>query len=216
MTTLRQLERERRRADGDGDGANAAARAVTPVAPLLMAGAIVCPVALIVAMETSSYDTWAAFWIAPLLLLLTIPIATRASRLEDDPGLGRFLLLAAGLKVLVGSAARYFTIYYLYDGTADAERYHDAGVLLADQFRRGDYSDLGKISGTRFMEIATGQVYAITGATRLGAFMVFSWLGFLGLYFFYRAFRIALAGGDHRRYRPQWRDHALPRDRRHR
>ncbi len=57
-----------------------------------------------------------------------------------------------------------------------------------------------QISGTRFLEILTGQVYVFTGPTRLGGFMVFSWLGFLGCYLFYRAFRIAYPDGDGRRY----------------
>jgi hypothetical protein len=43
-------------------------------------------------------------------------------------------------------------------------------------------------------------VYAFTGPTRLGGFMVFSWFSFLGCYLFYRAFRIAYPDGDGRRY----------------
>src|SRR5258705_3183465 len=88
----------------------------------------------------------------------------------------------------------------LYGGSADASHYHQAGALLAPLFRRGIYSDLGKISGTRFIEILTGQVYALTGPTRLGGFMVFAWFSFLGCYLFYRAFRTAFPDGDGRRY----------------
>src|SRR5204863_3854856 len=38
------------------------------------------------------------------------------------------------------------------------------------------------------------------GPSLLGAFFIFSWAGFWGLYLFYRAFCIAVPEGDHRRY----------------
>jgi hypothetical protein len=43
-------------------------------------------------------------------------------------------------------------------------------------------------------------VYTITGSSQLGGFFVFSWLGFLGLFMFYRAFVLAVPHGAHRRY----------------
>ena len=43
-------------------------------------------------------------------------------------------------------------------------------------------------------------MYVFTGPTRLGGFLVFSWMGFLGLWMLYRAFEIAVPGGNHRRY----------------
>jgi hypothetical protein len=126
-------------------------------------------------------------------------VANRAAR-HDGDAIGRIVLVAAALKVLAAPLLRYWMIYGLYGGGADATRYHEAGALLAPLFRHGVYRDLGQISGTRFMEILTGQVYALTGPTRLGGFMVFSWLSFLGLYLFYRAFRTAYPDGDGHRY----------------
>ena len=152
-------------------------------------------------MESRSYDIWAAFWIGPALMLLSVLVANRAARREHDPALGRLILASAALKVTVGSLARYFVAFHVYGGSADAGRYHDAGRDLAPLFRNGNYANLGEISGTRFMEILTGQIYVFTGPTRLGGFMVYSWLAFVGLYFMYRAFRLAVPDGDHRRYR---------------
>jgi hypothetical protein len=48
--------------------------------------------------------------------------------------------------------------------------------------------------------VLTGWVYAITGTTIVGGYLVFSLFGFWGLYFFYRAFRTAFPQGDHKRY----------------
>ena len=165
--------------------------AITVVAAVL--------VALSYGMNHASYLIWGGFWVAPILFILSIPIANRAARLDGD-GMGRLVLAAAALKIFAAPLLRYWMAYGLYGGVADATRYHLAGKALAPFFRQGVYSDLGHISGTRFLEILTGQVYAFTGPTRLGGFMVFSWFCFLGLYLFYRAFRTAYPDGDGRRY----------------
>jgi hypothetical protein len=156
-------------------------------------------VALAYGMNHTSYVVWGGFWVAPVLLILSIPVANRAARLDGD-AIGRIVLLAAALKIFAAPLMRYWMAYGLYGGVSDATGYHAAGVLLAPLFRHGNYGDLGHISGTRFLEVLTGQVYAFIGPTRLGGFMVFSWLSFLGLYMFYRAFRTAYPDGDGRRY----------------
>ena len=47
---------------------------------------------------------------------------------------------------------------------------------------------------------ATGVLYTVTGPTQLGAYFLFSWIGFWGLYLFHRAFVRACPDGDHWRY----------------
>jgi hypothetical protein len=156
-------------------------------------------VALSYGMNHTSYIVWGGFWVAPVLLILSLPVASRAARLDGD-AIGRIVLVAAAVKVVAAPLLRYWMAFNLYGGSADAALYHRSGAVLAPLFRHGIYRDLGEISGTRFLEILTGQVYAVTGPTRLGGFMVFSWFSFLGLYLFYRAFRIAYPDGDGRRY----------------
>lgn len=165
-------------------------------AVLAMAGLLM---ALAYGMNHTSYLVWGGFLVAPVLLILSVPIANRAAR-HDGDAIGRIVLIAAAVKVLAAPLLRYWMAFSLYGGLSDAASYHNAGVLLAPLFRRGIYRDLGPISGTRFTEVLTGQVYALTGPTRLGGFMVFSWFGFLGCYLFYRAFRTAYPDGDGRRY----------------
>lgn len=168
-----------------------------PVVAVSIVAAIL--VALAYAMNHTSYLVWGGFWVAPVLLILSLPLVNRAARLDGD-AIGRIVIIAAVLKVVVAPLGRYWMAYSLYGGVSDATGYHEAGALLAPLFRQGIYGDLGHISGTRFLEILTGQVYAFIGPTRLGGFMVFSWFSFLGLYLFYRAFRTAYPDGDGRRY----------------
>ena len=168
-----------------------------PLAAVLAMTAIL--VALAYGMNHNGYIVWGGFLVAPVLLMLSLPVASRAARL-DGAAIGRIVLLAAGIKVFITPLLRYWMAFGVYGGSGDAGRYHAVGAAFAPLFRRGIYGDLGQISGTRFIEILTGQAYVLTGPTRLGGFMVFSWFAFLGCYLFYRAFRVAYPDGDGRRY----------------
>ena len=79
------------------------------------------------------------------------------------------------------------------------------GKRLAAAFWDGTWDqvlreEVPELVGTEFIRLVTGVVYIATGPTKFGGFVVFGWLGFWGLYCFYRAFRIAFPAGDHRRY----------------
>ena len=155
--------------------------------------------ALAVTMEATSYDIWGAFWIGPMLLIATIPLARHAARIESSVRAGRLIILAAFTKVIGGSVARYIVDFGVYEGS-DANGYHNQGAVLAPLLRHGTYGEFGEVTATRFTGILTGHVYAATGPSKLGGFMVFSWLAFIGIYLFWRAFRMAFPEGDHRRY----------------
>jgi hypothetical protein len=162
---------------------------------LLLLGALI---GLAWSMEHTTFDVWGAFFVGPVLLLLTLPIALRLDR--KDPGLGRLVMLALFLRFTIGSVTRYFVAFSVYEGSADAARYHAEGVRLATLFRSGAFDQLGRLSGTRFIEVLTGAVYAVSGPTKLGGYMIYSWFSFLGLLLFYRAFRVGYPTGDHKRY----------------
>ena len=95
---------------------------------------------------------------------------------------------------MVGTLVRYAVTFEVYAGRADAGGYHGSGRRLAEAFWDGTWdqvyaTEVPELVGTEFMRLATGIVYIVTGPTKLGGFLVFSWLGFWGLYWFYRAFR---------------------------
>lgn len=146
-----------------------------------------------------SYDTWAALVVAPVLVVLTVPLLRAASREEDGAFLARVLLLALLLK-FAASAVRYFVAFDIYGGSADAAGYVGRGIVIAASIRDGSFvTDVAReVPGTGFIDILTGVVYAFTGPTRLGGFLVFGWFAFLGQYLFVRAFREAMPDGHHR------------------
>ncbi len=152
------------------------------------------------AVEHSAYDTWGGVLVGTALLLGSLPVVLHLAKREPDPRVARLLPWALGLK-LGASLIRLLITFAVYDGVADANTYHTAGHLLAPMYRRGDFSaDIGPLVGTGFMKVFTGLVYAVIGSTRLGGFVVFSWIGFWGLYLFYRAFCLACPEGDRWRY----------------
>jgi hypothetical protein len=149
----------------------------------------------------ASYDTLGALIFIPALILVSAPLLAWAGRLDPDPRFLR-LLVAAFVFKAVATVARYFMSMVFYEGVADASGYHGHGARLASSYRQGDFSaELGfDFIGTGFIRALTGMVYAVTGASVYVGYAVFAWLGFWGLYFFYRAFQTAIPDGDHRRY----------------
>ncbi len=152
------------------------------------------------ALEHTTYDIWGGILIAPVLGLVTYQWAKRSAMRIGDPIISRFIA-AALLCKLGGTILRYVVIEEVYAGSADASVYHRLGSEIAASFRAGDFDvEVGKVVGTGFLELLTGFVYTVTGPTRFGGFVVFSWFGFIGLYLLYRAFHLAVPNGNHRRY----------------
>lgn len=193
MATVHQLKK----AEGSDLGRAIGSR--IPAGPLVVLGLAFALAGLAFTMERATYNIWGAFWIGPVLVLLCVPLANHASKVTGDLRFGRLIMTAAFVKVIGASLARYWVDFSVYGGS-DATEYHDGGVILAPLLRSGIYDELGKLSGTRFTEVVTGHVYALIGPSRLGGFMVFSWLAFIGLFLFWRAFCVGVPNGDHRRY----------------
>lgn len=152
------------------------------------------------AVEHTTYDTWGGVLVSLVIVLGSLPMVMFLARREEDRRVARLLPWALLLK-LAASLVRLAVAFGVYDGVADAGTYHSAGELLAPMYRRGDFSgDVGKFIGTGFLKVLTGLVYTVTGTTKLGGFMVFSLMGFWGLYLFYKAFCLACPEGDRWRY----------------
>lgn len=150
--------------------------------------------------RAGTWETYAALIVAPLLLLLSVPLARRLSAATGDPVLGKLLLWGAVAK-LVGAVLRYVVVYGLYE-SGDAIAYADAGTVLAGQLRDG-YLSLPpgrSLIGTQFIEVVTGVLFAVVGRSNLVGFLVFSALGFVGAYCFIRAFDLGVPRGDTRRF----------------
>jgi hypothetical protein len=147
------------------------------------------------------YDTWGGFVVIPFLLAAGLAVIKRMQKADPSPGFTRLAVYALLCKLL-GTFARFSVAYVFYGGRGDdANQYHIRGAILAQQFRAAHF-DLGpgRLVGTKFIDVLTGIVYSVTGVTKLGGFLVFSWLAFVGLLLFYRAFQLAFPSANHRRY----------------
>ncbi|GGO96205.1 hypothetical protein [Wenjunlia tyrosinilytica] len=171
--------------------------------PSLMAGSLVTAyVAVFVwGMEHTSYDTWGALLILPLLMAVSAPFIGRIAARDPDPRTYRLLMLALAFK-LVAAFPRFLMAFVLYDGQSDAAMYDDKGRVLAALFRHGVFqADIGRpVEGTGFVIILTGIAYTLVGPSISGGFLFFSWLGFWGLVMFWRAVQIGFPAADSRRY----------------
>lgn len=154
----------------------------------------------LVAIRDADRELLQALTIAPILVGLTIPIALRMARTERDATL--FSIVMAGLVLkLVTAVVRFYIAFDVYGGFTDALGYHLAGKSLAPDYRHLIFTtDAGGAAGTKFVNILTGVTYAIFGTSRIVGFLVFAWVGFLGLLLLARAFRIGVPNGDGRRY----------------
>ena len=155
---------------------------------------------LLILMAATDYDTWGAMFVAPVLIAVSLPVLARQAHREGDRWL--FILLVVALLVKLGGAiARHYVAFDVYGGVADANSYDLIGTEIAERFRAGNFDHgLPRLTGTQFIEFITGIIYTVMGPSLLGGFLFFSWLGFWGLFLFYRAFVIAVPEGSRRAY----------------
>ena len=148
-----------------------------------------------------SYDTWAGLWIVPLLFGGSLLLLRRLRPCVGSASLVPLLSLALVARG-IGTAVRYFVIFSVYDGRADASTYHTYGTSIAEHYRQGNFDvDLGAGSAsTHFMKTVTGVVYTVVGPSKIGGFAVFGAAAFWGCYLMLRAFQLAVPGGDVKRY----------------
>ncbi|MGH2705957.1 MAG: hypothetical protein ACRDJ4_12965 [Actinomycetota bacterium] len=151
-------------------------------------------------MNWTSFDVWGALLVGPVLVAVTLPgLARQAAREGNSRLLGLFV--AALLLKLGAAVAAHFVAFDVYQGVVDLNRYHNRGLLLARRFLSGDFSTgMETVTGTSFPILLNGIIYFLIGPTKLGGFMVHAWFGFLGLFFLYRAFVLAVPEGKVRTY----------------
>ncbi|MGI5951082.1 MAG: hypothetical protein ACOX61_04450 [Brooklawnia sp.] len=152
------------------------------------------------AFESQSYNVWGSMLIAPLLWAANAILIWQVGKREDDKWIVRLLGIGFAAKML-GSFARYFMVFVLYDGVGDATGYNLYAVRQYLLWRQGMFvwEPAGKI-GTQNLELITTGVYTIIGPAPLAGFLVFACMAYWGCYLLYRAFRVAVPDGAHRLY----------------
>jgi len=131
------------------------------------------------------YNIIGFFIIATLVLIAGVLLSQR----YRQPFPARLIVLAIALRIL-GSLARYEILYRVYDGIGDSRTYYAHGLSFAEKLWDRDLSVLGfgqwfgigRWWGTDFVNNVSGLVISVIGPTMRGEFLVFSMLGFIGLY----------------------------------
>jgi hypothetical protein len=126
-------------------------------------------------------------------------LLVRLVRREPDPVIARLIVFGFVAKI-AGTFAFQFVFAEMYGGRGDTNRYFRVGSELAPLIRSGTLPEQASEVGTPFMEFLAGALFAVTGSNRLVGNFVFSMLGFAGMYLLLQAYRLAVPGGNHRRY----------------
>lgn len=157
------------------------------------------------AVASSSYDTWGGYVVAPFFFFAAAPILRRMlKKVEPDRWIRNAVMIGLFAK-LIGAYARFYTNEYLI-GRGDSIVYDRHGRLVAEEFRHFVFggeayqNSIPDLIGTEFIRFLVSIVYTVIGSTRIGGFVVFSFMSFWGLYLFYRAYAIAMPDGLRRRY----------------
>jgi hypothetical protein len=141
--------------------------------------------------------------IAVALFLIGRVFIRRITEAEGgDAWLAKALMVCLLLH-LISAPLQIWVVDHLYGGIADYGRYDAQGAALAKGFRHFDFS-LGNnaqgIVGGGAVSIVAGVVFAIIGTNQAGAFLVLTFLAFIGSVYFYRAFTLTFNGAGKRRY----------------
>jgi hypothetical protein len=149
-------------------------------------------------MSAVNYDWQGLVLVTAIVGIVAFFLIPRLARQEND---GRFLLkiLIAGLLLKLGfGLLRYWLSFVIYGGLADVGGYHYYGIVIAQYIRILDFGEVVSFLqwGTKFIDLFTGVVYSIVGPSIYGGYLVYAFIGFLGSYFFYRAFRVAFPEGN--------------------
>ena len=141
--------------------------------------------------------------VAPILILLTVPLALRIARTRGAIATLAAIVMAGCRRQAARRAGALLRRVRRLQRRhrRDAVRRRRPGRFAPD-FRRGIFDvEVGR--GRRAPASRASSPASCTRSSarrRLGGFLVFAWIGFLGLLLFWRAFRIGVPDGDGRRY----------------
>ena len=142
--------------------------------------------------------------VAIILYVLGKLVIRRVVEAEGGDEWLRKVLTACLILHLVAAPTQIWIVDHLYNGIADFNRYDTQGAVLAEGFRHFNFGIppgvVGGIVSNGAVSIVAGVVFTIVGTNQAAAFLVLSWLSFIGIVFFYRAFLVTFNGKGNRRY----------------
>ncbi len=143
----------------------------------------------------ANYDWQGLLLVGGGLGILAVFLLPRLARSEGE-GFLKVLVFALLLK-LVFAMVNYYIAFVIY-GVADASMYHRSGIIISNYIWNFQFDKVALFLNwsTDFIKFFTGVIYAIIGPSIFGGYLVFTFLSFLGSYYFYRAFRLAFPDGS--------------------
>lgn len=156
--------------------------------------------ALIGALAVNQPDTVQGIAVGLLIgaILLTV-LYDRTRRRPDTAWWFQIFLL--GLLVRFGfSFVHLFIGYRVYGGAVDFSGYHRVGGEFARALWYNPLEFMRPFLGKEIQHPLYGLLFAVTGGSVAGMFLISGVLGFLGSYFFLRAFETEFPAGDGRRF----------------
>ncbi len=144
-----------------------------------------------------------ALLVAVVLFAIGRVVIRRVVKAEGgDPWLTK-ALTACLVVHLIAAPGQVFIVNHLYGGIADYNRYMYRGAALAGGFRHFNFSlpsNLGGIVDNGSISIVAGAIFAIVGINQVAEFLIMSFLSFIGIVCFYRAFTLTFSGAGNRKY----------------
>ena len=167
-----------------------------PETRLLAAGVIVVAAAVVGIFQMnwgSLVGLWGPIFVTVAAVWITVRVVRTTAALSDLSNMARILWLGLVVKG-IGTLARYLVVSEVY-GSGDEQMYYDTGELVAQSIREGVWSLQGTpiephSAGTQSIGWIAGTLFSVVGANRVLGYAFFSWLSWLGLVMFYRAFRV--------------------------
>lgn len=142
-------------------------------------------------------------FLAVVLFALGRRIIRRIVKAEGgDPWLAKALTACLVLH-LVSAPLQIWAVNHLYGGVADYTRYIYRGAAMASSFRHFNFSlppGLGGIVDNGSISIVAAALFALVGIDQGAAFLIMSFLSFIGITCYYRAFTVTFGGAGNRRY----------------
>jgi hypothetical protein len=152
---------------------------------------------------TIGSNPFVALFVGVLLFALGRRVIRRVVEAEGgDPWLAK-ALTACLIVHLLAAPSQIWIVNHLYGGIADYNRYIYKGAALAGGFRHFNFSlpsNLGGIVDNGSISIVAGGLFAIVGINQAAAFLIMSFLSFIGIVCFYRAFTLTFSRAGHRKY----------------
>ena len=127
----------------------------------------------------------------------------RIVRTEGDKQWLTKALTACLVIHLLAAPLQIWAVNHLYGGIADYTRYIYKGAPLASNFRHFNFTlpqGFGGIVDNGSISIVAAALFALVGINQAAAFLIMSFLSFIGITCFYRAFTLTFSGAGNRRY----------------